>query len=341
MRAYFEDVPYQTLQRFRARFQRVLQRRHRVLGWELEWPRPGAVWSIDFFALLTPQPDGTTHALVVRDVGSPCILAVVPMHYENASGTVRCLRELFLRWGPPLVIKSDSGPAFIAGSFAALLDEFGVQHLRSPVRTPQYNGAVERIVRELREAIHLNSCYAGREGEVALDDLEAARFELNHTPRDGADLTPLELWFRRPPITPQERVALAATYIRLQLEAGMHPRLAKGEQLVIQRRCLRDAMVDHGFLIIKEIRIVPRQAKSRAVRQQVGKFLRELIAAAQGARDEVLRAVRFLVEWVHAGVLPLDLSRWYDALQNLGSGATHDRSHVPSETHPVTGMTIQ
>jgi hypothetical protein len=244
-------------------------------------------------------------------------------------------RVIFGNWGEPLYQGSLDDPVELR--FMAVC----VRRLRSPVRQPRYNGAVERIIREIREAVHLSSCYAGREGEVALDDLEAARFELNHTPRDGADLTPLELWFRRTPITPRERVALAATYLRLQLEAGMHPDLPKNERQVIQRPCLRDAMVEHGILAIKEIRIVPRQPRSKPVRQQAAKLLRALIAAAQGARDDVLRAVRFLVERVRAGVLPLDTSRWYDALQNLGSGATQDRSHVPAETHPVTGMAIQ
>lgn len=109
----------------------------------LLWTRPGAVWSTDF----TRPPchiDGVfSRILLVRDLASHRTLLALPALHENSSVVAHALALLFAQHGPPLVLKSDNGPPFIAAVITCLLAHHGVVHLRSPAYTPSYNGSVE------------------------------------------------------------------------------------------------------------------------------------------------------------------------------------------------------
>ena len=62
---------------------------------------------------------------------------------ESADFVVGTLLILFLRFGPPLVLKADNGSAFDNDQVRGLLAAWGVTLLLSPVRRPQYNGSIE------------------------------------------------------------------------------------------------------------------------------------------------------------------------------------------------------
>src|SRR5207245_3368482 len=140
--------------------------------------------------------------LVVRDLASGKTLLAGPVPSADADATVAALEALFRAHGAPLVLKSDNGGHFTAESVSTLLERWGVLHLRSPARTPTYNGAVESAIGWLKERI---AYVAHRNGSVALwtvADVEEARCLANDTlrPRGARGPTPTESWLARVPI---------------------------------------------------------------------------------------------------------------------------------------------
>jgi transposase InsO family protein len=314
LRETFPDVTYRSLRDHRARYREELLRNHEVPAWRLDWRRPGAVWGLDFFAFPNHLDDGSTHALTVCDLASPYLLDVYPTTNENCAATVQCLEALFDVWGPPLVAKSDSGSAFIAEDFDSFLKAHGVQHLRSPARTPWFNGAAERCIGWLREHVHLLSSLAGREGAYQLDDLVGARINLNNTARSGRTESGLDAWMARVPVSAEERssfaAALAAARDPLELD-----KLGPAKRLRLERSTLQSAMVTAGILAIEEIRIPLRTRKSQTVTRRATKVLHDLLDACEGKRDLLLQVVATIVSKVMDGSLPPDPERWYHALQ--------------------------
>jgi hypothetical protein len=115
-----------------------------------------------------------------------------------------------------LALKSDNGSAFLAGGAAALLAGWGVWPLFSPPRWPRYNGSCEAGIGSMKTRTHHRAARAGRAGQWACDDAEAARLEANQTARPWGPggPTPQEVWQGRRPIRAEERAAFAATVRR-------------------------------------------------------------------------------------------------------------------------------
>jgi transposase InsO family protein len=143
MRATFPNIPRCELVDLRRDYRREFREGNRQATEELTWHTPGRVWAMDHAE--PPRPiDGLYRALIsVRDLASGMQLAWLPVPDETAETTVDALRALFAEHGPPLVLKSDNGPAFKSGLVKELLADWGVVPLRSPPVTPRYNGACE------------------------------------------------------------------------------------------------------------------------------------------------------------------------------------------------------
>src|SRR5262249_33405216 len=97
---------------------------------------------------------------------------------------------------------------------------------------------------------------AGRPGQWACDDAEAARLEANQTARPWGvrGATPEEVWQGRPPVRAEERAAFAETVRGLELQAraeqgyGPGAELDRTAQSAVNRAALRRALVAHGLL---------------------------------------------------------------------------------------------
>ncbi len=70
-------------------------------------------------------------------------LAWTPVADATATKALSVLARLVRKYGPPLVLKSDNGSAFLSAGFAAWLARWQILSLLSPVRMPRYNGACE------------------------------------------------------------------------------------------------------------------------------------------------------------------------------------------------------
>jgi transposase InsO family protein len=206
---------------------RSTARRHPQSVETLHWTTPGRVWAMDH----TDPPgviDGQyPDVLAVRDLASGMQLAWLPVASQTAEWTARELEILFLCYGPPLVLKSDNGSAFISHLLRALLACWHVVPLFSPVQMPEYNGACEAGIGAMEQrTFSLAACmgrtWARSRFQWTSDALHAARRQANefHRPWGHRGPTPREVWEARQPITADERARFAATLARCQQQVS-------------------------------------------------------------------------------------------------------------------------
>ena len=114
------------------------------------WMWPGAPWQrlhIDF-----AEKDGK-HYLVVTDAHSKWPEIVLMNKDTSARATIKCLRDLFSKYGFPLQIVSDNGPQFRSEEYQEFLKRNGVKSVRVSPYQPSSNGAAERMVQSFKRSL--------------------------------------------------------------------------------------------------------------------------------------------------------------------------------------------
>jgi transposase InsO family protein len=256
LRAAFRTMARGELVDLKRRWRRVLRKRYKGSVYRLEWPRAGAVWAMDHAEPPHPVDGEYPYLLAVRDLASGCQLAWLPQREANAAGTSDALRALFVEHGPPLVIKSDNGPPFIAELTEQTLTAREVTHLFSPPYTPEYNGACEAGIGGLKNRTHEEAAAAGLPGFWTSDDVEAARLRGNELLRPAGHhaATPDELWRDRRPIEARERAAFLDALARHRSDIRSERGYTSDEELPravrssLDRVAIRRALVEHGIL---------------------------------------------------------------------------------------------
>jgi transposase InsO family protein len=248
---------------FLRRYRRVWRHLHQEDRQLLHWTEPGRVWAIDYTE--PPLPiDGVYRAvLAVRDLASGRQLLALPVTNPVAEEVVSALTSLFAVLGAPLVLKSDNGSPFRAGRTRALLAAFDVIPLFSPPQTPRYNGAIEAGIGSLKTRTEIQAVHHGHPGCWTWDDVEAARTEANATarPRGPSGPTPDEAWNARRPLRLAERRPFQETVKRLRNEErGKYPTakdeaLSARQEVLVERRAIRRALEEHGYLVYARRRI--------------------------------------------------------------------------------------
>lgn len=177
---------------------------------EILWFRAGATWAIDYTKPKGNPIDGDKRwILTVRDLASGCILLFEACEHADARTTVFHLRRLILLYGAPLVLKADNGSHFTADLVTALLQEFDITPLFSPIYTPTYNGSVEADQGSLKSRAGQLAARDGSPDDWTSSHLEGALLWRNRTVPRGRDHdlpTPEHRFDHRRPITNQERV---------------------------------------------------------------------------------------------------------------------------------------
>jgi hypothetical protein len=249
------------------RYRRAWDRRHRRRGYALRWRRSGSVWATDFAE--PPEPvDGTFgRLLAVRDLASGQQLAWLPAGDETGRTARDALEALFREHGPPLVLKSDNGSAFIAAKTAAFLARWQVWHLRSPPDLPEYNGSCEAGIGSMKTRTHHRAACRGGAGAWTCDDVEGARLEANRTARPWGPRgpTPEEVWQHRRLVTPPGRTAFGVR-VRQFLQEMRQPECGgKRGRIAAEREALARALLTSGLLEFREgrpIRMRPKRCRT-------------------------------------------------------------------------------
>lgn len=254
------------IQDLQRRFRRLWRRNHRRLLRVLHWHHPGAVWAMDHTEPPCPIDGRWPHILAVRDLASRMQLGWLPVASEGAQETCHALESLFRRHGPPLVLKSDNGSAFIDDDTAQLLARWGVLPLFSPPRTPQYNGSCEAGNGAMKTRTEHQAILRSEPGHWTAAALEAAQAIANHIHRPWGHRGPTSgaVWRRRQSITAAERAAFGRTVGRHQDQARDelgYPKdgpLGRKAQAKVNRLAIRCACVERGLLTFTRRSITPQ-----------------------------------------------------------------------------------
>lgn len=200
----------------RRRYQRICRWRLDRFRGRLVWKHVGAVWAIDFTEPKEYIGGTDRWILAIRDLASGYQLGWLSFTQATAEGVVEILRALFLKYGAPLVLKSDNGCQFIAQITLLLLVEWHVLPLFNPPRRPAYNGGLERTHPILKSYTAAAAQAQGRPATLLPEDLETGRLNANRFTRKLGPKGPTadETWRDRPPITEKLRDAFQATASR-------------------------------------------------------------------------------------------------------------------------------
>ena len=118
------------------------------------------------------------------------------MHSTTAQSTMDELRLIFAEHGIPEILVSDNGPPFRSEEFSKFIKFNGIKHVLVPAYHPASNGAAERTVRVVKEAL-LKQVIEGSKHKTMKHRL--ARFLLKYrtTPHSTTNCTPAELMVKR------------------------------------------------------------------------------------------------------------------------------------------------
>jgi transposase InsO family protein len=262
LKELFPNVPRAHLEDMVHRYRNIYRKKGQVLVHVLKWMKPGWVWAMDFKEAPCLIDGCYRYVLCVRDLGSGKMLLSLPVT-DQESRTVRwALMTLFVRYGPPLMVKSDNGSGFIGGITREYLSDEEVWHLLSPPGTPEYNGSCEAGIGGLNVRATYESARHGRPGQWTCDDVETARLIANETSRPFGETgpTPDQRWAQREPITEWQRTSFAQTVYELEKQsrtelgylAGVE--LAPSDQDKVNRLALTRALVERDILQIRRRR---------------------------------------------------------------------------------------
>ena len=139
----------------------------------------------------------------------------------TAAEALPVLEALVAQHGPPLVLKSDNGSAFISQRFAEWLAAWQIVPLFSPVRMPRYNGACEAGIGGMKRRTEILAA-AGNDRllDWTCDDLFAALVWANedHYPHGLAAGTAASRFAARPPLGEAERDTFRAAVVQYEQE---------------------------------------------------------------------------------------------------------------------------
>jgi len=278
----FRNVPRCILEDLLRRYRKVWQTRYAQHGFELMWHYAGAVWAIDFTKPREPIDGVFPYLLAIRDLAIHCQLAWRPVRSESVADVLPTLWELFAEQGPPLVLKSDNGSAFIAEALHALLGETLVAQLFSPVHQPQYNGALERNNGVLKVYTHQHAVSVGHPFRWTAEDVEHAQ-QLANTisrPWGARRLSPEQAWHGRAPITAEARQAFGAAldahraWAAHELALDLAAELSVADRARLDRLAISGALQELGYLTLQRRGHIerPQRLSREELAKRVAKF---------------------------------------------------------------------
>jgi transposase InsO family protein len=186
-RRYQDQISRHDLQALTETVRREFTQQRQAELRHITWQVPGLVWSLDD-AELARLASHQLHLHQVQDLASR--YKFTPLVGDRAVGETVAVRleQLFLRHGPPLVLKRDNGSNLNHQAVDEVLTRYRVIPLNSPPHYPPYNGGMECAVRELKIPL-VEKILAG--GPITESQVQAwaevLAHELNHRTRDCLD----------------------------------------------------------------------------------------------------------------------------------------------------------
>jgi transposase InsO family protein len=117
------------------------------------WKEPNLAWSIDGTERGRDQQGERLHVHAVQDLCSRYRFEPLVATESKGEAVALHLERLFQKYGAPLFLKRDNGSPLNHAAVDRVLADHGVIPLNSPAYYPKYNGAVEKGIREMKEAL--------------------------------------------------------------------------------------------------------------------------------------------------------------------------------------------
>jgi len=118
------------------------------------------------------------------------------MSSTTTARTIDELRLIFATYGLTEEVVSDNGPQFTSTEFAQFMRKNGIKHKLVPPYHPQSNGAAERSVRVVKDAL-FKQVLEGKKGIPMKHGLGNFLFRYRTTPHGTTGVTPAELMVKR------------------------------------------------------------------------------------------------------------------------------------------------
>lgn len=118
---------------------------------QLIWNTPGLVWAIDETEL--KQNKKKKAWVDLREMTSQFKFEPLLGLPLTGGRIAPWLKAAFSRYGPPLFLKRDNGPALNSSEVNDVLNDYSVLPLNSPVYYSKYNGAIEHDHSEIKKEI--------------------------------------------------------------------------------------------------------------------------------------------------------------------------------------------
>ena len=80
---------------------------------------------------------------------------------SGANGLIECLRNVFMRFGVPVELASNSGPEFVASKTKEFFNTWEIDHRLSSAYHPQSNGRAELAVKTAKCLLRNNTGPSG------------------------------------------------------------------------------------------------------------------------------------------------------------------------------------
>lgn len=203
-----------TINEVLARHQLLRRRRRRTV-----WTHPGAaplvsthpnhVWPLDFKGQFKTRDSRYCYPLTVTDHFSRMLLLCRGLSSVRTVEVQPVLRALFREVGLPEIIRTDNGAPFASSSGQGLSAlnvwwmQLGIAHQRIPPASPQYNGAHERMHRELKRETTRPPA-ATRRGQQRRFDAFRARYNAERPHEALQQATPGSRWVPSPRVYPEQ-----------------------------------------------------------------------------------------------------------------------------------------
>lgn len=201
----------------RGRQNSVRQRQYKHVSWH----QPDVAWAIDATERGRDRQGRKLYIHAVQDLCTRYRFAPLVALDSKGAAVAAHLEKLFRKHGAPLFLKRDNGSPLNDTAVNAVLADYGVIPLNSPAHYPRYNGAMERGIREVQQA--LGECLTKPrrwQPSALLPYIIAVQHALNCRPRRSLHgHTACEAYHHQPHLRYSKRERLA-TFRRIRLHAN-------------------------------------------------------------------------------------------------------------------------
>ncbi|HEY1792917.1 MAG TPA: hypothetical protein VGG34_08355 [Opitutaceae bacterium] len=128
-------------------------RDRRQVSKHVTWNEPNLAWAIDSAEKGKDQQGEPLHVHAVQDLCTRFRFAPLVAAQSKGEEVALHLETLFRKHGAPLFLKRDNGSPLNHAAVDDLIAQYGIIPLNSPAYYPKYNGAVEKGIREMKEAL--------------------------------------------------------------------------------------------------------------------------------------------------------------------------------------------